>query len=482
LYSYATNTTRYAVARSDLAYAPLLTRVGPPNSTSQNAPLWSANDGTTTTFYTVDPAHPGEAYGKMFANAYLDTVQRVMQRPLDGSVPFCPYPNGWGRTISENSSDASTNTNWITPRTNYVAISRHPDDLMPTTYLGDPVDPQRRSASGYAVNGIAANYAWWTDFWTAARDFIDAAVGHTRTPVEFHDDMENQGPDLNDILLPISTGSVRRKFDLIKADARWSTELVDGVWTWEDFYNNGLTTADRAAIDNAANNGTIFSDALTLLAEKLGIWRDRCHAHMVNQSAVKAARDVFGSRFRQASEYSISASAAEPGTINDRTVSFLSDRIFENRGPQTLPPSWVSAPLSYQYYGLRDNSTAGNLNKLATALGYTRTGSGPTFGADGGAAADGRLFNIARLKENIRRIRATGSPAIPWWTYNRYSGLTTGIVFATPMTADDHLSVLREWRRLGVNRIIVWGNPSSSAWVTDFGPFVDNILPELPNL
>jgi hypothetical protein len=476
---YSANARRAQFYSDRNAYAPLLTTVGLPSNEFTNAYLWSGSDATTLvgddTF-----ADTAAGTGQQYANAYLHSMRFLMGNRLDGSVPFCPYPNGWGFSLAEGSSTAATSTNWITDRAaNFVRLGRHDSDLLASTYLGEPVDPRNRGCTGYAENGIAANYAWWVDFWTAARDYIDAAVGHTRTPVEIYDDCEFQGPNLNYLLARINgTEPTHRVFDAIKADARWSTELVNGTQTWADFYAT-LTDDDRTRLESSSNT-SMFTDAMTLTAEKLGVFRDTCHAWQIDQTMVRAAREVWGSRFRFACEYGIGPESSEIGTINDRTVSFLTDRIFENRGPQTLPATWGAAPISYQLFGLRDaavNASGGNLTKYATALGYTSTGD---------AADDGRLFNIARLVENVRRIRAKGADTVPWWNYIPANGVQTGIIATTPMTTADHLSVLREWRRLGVNRFIIWGNPARDYdpktmpyWESDFGVIIDEILPAL---
>lgn len=464
---YWNNTYRASLAAHPSAYAPIITTSGGvPSNVFLNAPLWS--DGVTQVSFTINPADPAEAYGKSYANAYLDCVRRLMGKPLDGSVPFCPYPNGWGYVVAEPGGADSTSDNWITPRTNHESLSRDVGDLFPATYLGDPVDPQRRGASGYMANGIASNYAWWLSFWQSAKDYIDAAVGHTRTPIELYDDCEYMGPNLNDLLRPISTGSSYRKWDLIKADARWDTELLDGTTTWKGFYDS-LTSGERALLDNPANT-SVFDDPMTLVAEKLGIWRNRVAAYAIDQSLVKAARDVFGSRLRFACEYDIYANGPASGVIGDRTSALLADRMTESRGLQVLPAGWGSSPSLYQLFGLRTSTTLGDLSKVSAALNFTTTGN---------KAQDGRLYNLKALVENVRRIRARNSDTVPWWTYNKYSGQTTNIVEADVFSASDHVAVLKEWRRLGVNRFILWGDPGINSWATDFGPAIDFVLPNL---
>jgi hypothetical protein len=170
----------------------------------------------------------------------------------------------------------------------------------------------------------------------------------------------------------------------------------------------------------------------------------------------------------------------------------LPDRVFENRGPLTLPQGWGASPVLYQLFGLRDTSTGGDLNKLALVGGYTRTGGPtPTFGADGGAAADGRLWNIFRLKENVRRTRSLGVDTVPWWNYIPAAGVQTGIVPVVPMESADHIDVLAYWREQGVRRFILWGSPARDFnddpesgplvdyYESDFKVVIDEILPSL---
>jgi len=475
------------------AYAPLLTTVGLPSNRFTNAYAW---DGPNATTLLADNTFPNTAAGtgQQYANAYLHTMRFLMGNRLDGSVPFVCWPNAWGFAQSDNTNHEPNDARWLANRAaNFVRLGRNDADLLPATYLGEPMDARARGASGYTVGGIAANYAWWLEFWTAAKDFIDTALGHSATPVEIYDGIDFPlAPDLNRILARINaTESVHRTFDVIKADPRWSTELINGYQTWADFYAT-LTQQDRDHLENPANT-SLFTDPLTLVAEKLGVFRDTCTAYQVDQTMVRAAREVFGSRLRFVCEYGIVPQTPDLGTINDRTVSFLSDRIFENRGAFTLPAGWAASYVAYQLFGLRNNATGGDLNKLALVGGYTRTGGPtPTFGADGGAAADGRLFNKFRMKENIRRTRALGVEVVPWMNWIPATGTQSGIVPVVPFDADDHLEVMAAWEAMGVGRVIFWGDPARNYtppvgdnppvidyYESDFGPLVDFILPNL---
>jgi hypothetical protein len=468
---YSNNARRQAFYDHPNAYAPLLTTVGLPSNQFTNAYLWSAETDSVLvgngTF-----ADTAAGVGQQYANAYLHAVKFRFDNRMDGSVPFCPYPNGWGFSIAEGSGTDQASANWTTARTPFEMLGRHADDLLPATYLGEPVSARNRGCSGYAANGIAANYAWWLALWESAKAFIDTAMGHSLTPVEIYDDCEFMGPNLNYILARINAAEpVHRVFDVIRADPRWDTELVNGTQTWADFYAT-LTDGDRALLENTANT-TVFADGLTLVAEKLGVFRDTCHAWQIDRSMVRACREVFGARFRFACEYGIEPSSPDVGTLADRTSALLADRIFENRGPLTLPADWGAAPTTYQLFGLRNSPTIGDLSKYALAGGYTSTGD---------AAQDGRLFNKARQIKNVQRIRTFGADVVPWWTYNRAGGLQTSIVPADDMTAADHLEVLDAWEAAGVERIIFWGDPAKTAedlWSTDFGPAVDLILPNL---
>lgn len=489
---------RAQLATHPNAYAPLLTVKGRPGNRFTNAYDWSAANATT--LLPVDgsnnTAFPDNATGcgRQFANAYLHCVKWIMGKALDGSVPFCCWPNAWGFSLADNTSAAPDSANWLAERDPwFVRLGRNDADLLPATYLGQPLDARARGASGYTTGGIAANYAWWTDFFVAAKAFIDTAVGHTDTPLEIYDAIDFPlAPDLNRLLARInSSGTTVRTFDVIRADPRWSTELINGFQTWADFYAT-LTNEDRAHLENPAIT-SLFGDAQTLVAEKLGVFRDTCTAWQVDRSLVRAARDVFGSRVRFVCEYGIVPQSPTQGTVNDRTVSFLSDRVFENRGPLTLPNGWGASPVLYQLFGLRNNATGGDLNKLALVGGYTRTGGPtPTFGADGGAAADGRLWNMFRLKENVRRTRTFGVVTVPWWNLIPAASVQTGIVPTVPMTIDDHNEVLDDWNANGVERFIIWGDPARNYtppvggnppvvdyYESDFGPVVDGILPNL---
>jgi len=485
IYSDAVRRAQLATHRS--AYAPLLTTKGAPSNRFTNAYAW--NGPTATTLLPENPfANTATGCGQQYANAYLHTVKWIMGKPLNGSVPFCCWPNAWGFSLADNTNTTPDSANWLAERDPwFVRLGRNDADLLPATYLGQTLDARARGASGYTAGGIAANYAWWTDFFTAAKSYIDTAIGNTHTPLEIYDGIDYPlAPDLNRFLARINSGGTTiRTFDVIKADARWSTELINGTQTWADFYAT-LTSGERAQLENTANT-SLFIDDLTTVAEKLGVFRDACTAYQVNQSLVRAAREVFGSRLRFTCEYRIQPETPERGTINDRTVSAFADRLFENRGPFTLPSGWGAAPVCYQLFGLRDaavNPSGGNLDKYASIMGYTRTGSGLT----GGAAADGRLFNIARLKENVRRIRALGAVTVPWWNYIPATGVQSGIIATTPMTSADHIEVLNYWRSLGVTRLIIWGDPSRDSvgdppvppyYESDFGIIIDEVLPSL---
>lgn len=470
-------------------YAPLLTVKGLPSNQFTNAYDWQGVNATTLVANNTF-ANTAAGCGQQYANAYLHTMKFKFNNTLDGSIPFCVWPNAWGFSQGDNTNAGPTDVRWLTDRDpHFVRIGRNDGDLLPATYLGDPVDARARGGSGYTANGIAANYAWWTDFWTAAKAYIDTALGHTNTIVEIYDGIDFPlAPDLNYILRNISTGSTHRVIDVIRADPRWNTELVNGVQTWADFYAT-LTSGERSQLENPSNT-SLFSDALTTVAEKLGVFRDSCTTYQVDQTMVRAAREVFGVRLRFICEYDIMPQTPSKGTVNDRTVSAFTDRIFENRGPLTLPPDWGASPVMYQYFGLRDNSTGGNLDKLSSIFGYARTGGPiPNFGEAGGAAADGRLFNMARLKENITRVTDLGVETVPWWNYIPARGVQTGIVPTIPMNTEDHLDVLRHWSNRGVNRIIIWGDPARNYntnpdngpvigyYESDFKIILDEILP-----
>lgn len=497
---YSDAPRRSQLATHPNAYAPLLTVKGAPSNEFTNAYDWSADNATT--LLPVDgssnTAFPDNATGcgQQYANAYLHTVKFIMGKPLDGSVPFVCWPNAWGFSLADNTSTAPDSANWLAERDAwFVRLGRNDADLLPTTYSGQTLDARARGASGYTEGGIAANYAWWTEFFIAAKAYIDNAVGHTNTPIEIYDAIDFPlAPDLNRLLARInSSGTTIRTFDVIRADPRWSTELVNGYQTWEDFYAT-LTNEDRAQLEDTSNT-SLFTDAMTLVAEKLGVFRDTCTAHQVNRSLVRAAQEVFGDRLGFICEYGIVPQSPTQGTVNDRTVSFLPDRVFENRGPFTLPTGWGASPVVYQLFGLRDNATGGDLNKLALVGGYTRTGGPtPTFGADGGAAADGRLWNMFRLKENVRRTRTFGVDTVPWMNLIPAASVQTGIVPTVPMSTADHLDVLNAWESFGVNRFIIWGDPARNYnndpeegplvgyYESDFGPLVDDVLPNLiPN-
>lgn len=468
---YSNNARRQAFYNHPNSYAPLLTTVGLPSNQFTNAYLWSAETDSVLVGNNTF-ANTAAGVGQQYANAYLHAMKFRYDNRLDGAVPFCPYPNGWGFAIAEGLGTDQASADWTTARTPFVMLGRHADDLLPATYEGQTVTARNRGCSGYAANGIAANYAWWLEFWESAKAYIDTAVGHTLTPVEIYDDCEFMGPNLNYLLARINPDEpTHRVIDVIRADPRWSTELVNGTQTWADFYAT-LTNGDRALLENTANT-TVFADALTLVAEKLGPFRDTCHAYQIDQSMVRACRDVFGARLRFACEYGIEPTTASVGTMNDRTSALLADRIFENRGPLTLPAGWGAAPTTYQLFGLRNSPTIGDPDKYAAAAGYTRTGS---------VAQDGRLFNKNRQIINVQRTRALGVAVVPWWTFNRAGGLQTSIIPADDMTAADHLEVLAAWEAAGVERVIFWGDPAKTAgdpWSTDFGPTVDFILPSI---
>lgn len=465
-YANRANARRLSLYAHGRTYAPILTQTATPIFGTNNAPKWDG-DGEETVSFAIDPASPSAAYGRQFANAYLFSCNQLYPTPrMDGLVPFCPFPNNYGKVI-ENDDDASAD--WITPRTNMTSLVRHANDLMGTTFMGDPVDARSRGGTGWAENGIAATYEWCRAFLESAKEYIDDALGHALTKLEIYDDLESMGFDLDKLLRPISTGSPHRMIDAMKADARWSTKTVDGTQTWQQFHADTLTAPERAILDDPAQVN-IYADANVALYEKTLGFLIRTQAYQFNETLRKAAVDIWGARFLVMSEYAIWQQTTQHRQPTTRTSAAFSDRTVEYSGAITLFDRWVSSPVCYQRYGILDDAVRGNLATLAAAFGYVSAGN---------AAADGRLMNIAWAKEKVRRAALSGRAVVPWLTFNRYSGGQTGIIIATDMTAADHLNVLDAWVENGLDRFIYWGNPGLGDWETDFGPFIDQILPSL---
>lgn len=273
-------------------------------------------------------------------------------------------------------------SDYTTDRTNNPALMMKWEDRVTTGGL----TAQSAVNTFYSANGIAAVLA-------EMQSFLAALAAYTQ--VSIHTWIQDSGTESNaalnlDILLP---GSTPNPWTEMVADARYTTELIDGANTLSDLFTAwGGSVSTGLSIYNAANlNFRNF--AMNLAAQT---W-----VYALAQAIAAPIADYFPAS--RIGDYGIFAAADLQRTQAGRATYEYAD--------VSLPgPRFIQEPVFYPMRDLDFQGTGNSLSDNLTKWGLTTSGD---------TATDYWNVTKANYRAALRSMRGAnpGAEVVPWMPY-----------------------------------------------------------------